>query len=77
MIEVQLTPALPQTVQLSRKEVLVSQEKVAELAATVTNEKDKQLVSLATHVEQLEMALGQKEEVKKRIPATPRCTRTA
>ncbi|EFJ49276.1 hypothetical protein VOLCADRAFT_117305 [Volvox carteri f. nagariensis] len=50
------------TVQLSRKEVIVSQEKVAELAANVASEKDKQLASLAAHVEQLEVALGQKEE---------------
>ncbi len=41
----------------------MSQEKVAELAAHVASEKDKQLASLASHVEQLELALGQKEEV--------------
>ncbi|GLC39214.1 hypothetical protein PLESTM_000864600 [Pleodorina starrii] len=50
------------TVQLSRKEVIVSQEKVAELAAHVASEKDKQLASLAAHVEQLELVLGRKEE---------------
>ncbi|GIL76189.1 hypothetical protein Vretimale_5796 [Volvox reticuliferus] len=50
------------TVQLSRKEVIVSQEKVAELAAHVSSEKDKQLASLAAHVEQLEFTLTQKEE---------------
>ncbi|GFR48484.1 hypothetical protein Agub_g10380, partial [Astrephomene gubernaculifera] len=50
------------TVQLSRKEVAVSQERVAELAAHVATEKDRQLVSLAAHVEQLEAALGHKEE---------------
>ncbi|GLI64941.1 hypothetical protein VaNZ11_008342, partial [Volvox africanus] len=50
------------TVQLSRKEVIVSQEKVAELAAHVSGEKDRQLASLAAHVEQLELVLTQKEE---------------
>ncbi len=52
-----------QTVQLSRKEVAVAHEKVAELAASVTGEKDRHLQQLAVQVEQLEVTLATKEEV--------------
>ena len=53
-----------QTVQLSRKEVAVAHAQVAELAASVTNEKDRQLQQLALQVEQLEVTLATKEEVR-------------
>lgn len=47
----------------------MAQEKVAELAAHVAGEKDKQLASLAAHVESLEATLSQKEEVGRALTA--------
>mmetsp|Transcript_25533 Transcript_25533/g.55588 ORF Transcript_25533/g.55588 Transcript_25533/m.55588 type:complete len:492 (-) Transcript_25533:568-2043(-) len=50
------------TVQLSRKEQAAVQEKVAEIAATVSSEKDKQLQQAVATAQQLEIVLAQKEE---------------
>lgn len=44
--------------------MVVAQEKVAELAAHVAGEKDRQLQHLTAQVEQLELSLQQKEEVR-------------
>lgn len=50
------------TVQLSRKDQSAVQEKAAEIVATVTTEKDRQLQHLAGQITQLELNLSQKEE---------------
>jgi hypothetical protein len=63
------------TVQLSRKEAAVTQERVAELAASVAGEKERQLAALAGTVEQLEAALAAKEEVDARgVMGMKQCT---
>lgn len=55
---------LLQTVQLTRREKVVLDEKVQEIAATVNEERDLQLQQAMTQVSQLEMAVAVKEEVR-------------
>lgn len=49
-----------QTIQLSRRDEAVAQEKAAELAASAFEEKNRQLQELSAMLNRLEMSLAQK-----------------